>query len=120
MRACLAHIGDSRNDKLVSMVRLDFVQYSEEHFAKQPGVDSETGLKCYEDARVRYGLRDKETMYPVFLERLTGSASKRDAAKSSVKVLADTDPFVLFYALVDFYTKSCIEQIGKQMARIRQ
>ena len=118
-RACLIHLGDERADKLIMMVRHFYDIYVEEYFKSQPGVDGAAGLQAYERARRRYGLIEKEIMYPTFLEQLNWDESlKRDNVLN--RDIVDPQKFVLFSSLMDSYTKSSIDQIQKQIARVRE
>lgn len=116
IRACLIHLGDDKSNQTIGIIRHYYDIYVQEHFKTQPGIDSKDGLQAYEDALKRYGLREKEVMYPAFLERLKYDASL-DAIKAFDKAWVSPSQYALFSSLVDSYTKSTIDLIRKQAAR---
>ncbi len=117
IRACLIHLGDEKSNKLIMMIRHFYDIYVEEYFKTQPGVDGTAGLQAYEGARQRYGLLEKDVMYPVFLEQLKYNASL-NAVEAFDKAWVSPEQFALFSGLVDSYTRSSIELIQQQAARV--
>lgn len=113
MRACLIHLGDSQGNKLITMVRHFYDIYIEEHFKTLPGVDSGKALGLYAEAGKRYGLVEKEVVYPAFFAH----AHAHDAQQ---RLVADLNPqtYSEFCGLLDSYTQGCISLIKKQLSRI--